>query len=155
MYILFFILGAFATFIVFLIVGYRSMKKRKRKDPATVLANKMQEYFAKLNAERNILGELRRKNPERCKAFGHAVHDMPVTFWATALAGETGELCNLIKKVERGDNILSIHEQLSKEAADIVIYLDLLCTKLDIDLQAAIIQKFNEVSDRVNSPIKL
>jgi NTP pyrophosphatase (non-canonical NTP hydrolase) len=155
MYFLFFFLGAFATFIVFLILGYRSMQKRKRNDPAKVLAKEMRKFFDGLNTERNILGELRRKNPERCKAFGHSVNDMPVTFWATALAGETGELCNLIKKVERGDFILDANGLIGREAADIIIYLDLLCYRLNIDLQAAIIQKFNEVSDRVKSPVKL
>jgi NTP pyrophosphatase (non-canonical NTP hydrolase) len=106
------------------------------------------------NKERNILGDLRRVNPERCKAFGHTVHDLPITFWATALAGETGELCNLIKKQERGDEG-PFTEAIAKEAADIVIYLDLLCYRSDINLQAAIVRKFNEVSDRVKSPIKL
>lgn len=104
----------------------------------------------------NTLEKLKHLNPERCKAFGHTVTEMPVTFWATALAGETGELCNIVKKKERGDSIPdgAYKEMVAKEAADIVIYLDLLCTHEGIDLARAIREKFNEVSDRVNSPVK-
>lgn len=96
-----------------------------------------------------ILSEI---NPIRCKSFGHSVDDMSVTFWATALAGEVGELCNFIKKKERGDAI-DIND-IGKEAADVVIYLDLLCTLLNINLCDFIKLKFNEVSDRVNSDVK-
>lgn len=100
----------------------------------------------------NTLEKLREINAERCKAFGHTVNSWSPTDWACALAGETGELCNLIKKMRRGDRVGI--DDVAKEAADIVIYLDLLCTRLEIDLEAAIVNKFNEVSDRVNSDIK-
>jgi len=100
----------------------------------------------------NTLERLKLLNPERCKAFGHTIESMPVTFWSTALAGEVGELCNFIKKRERGDG--DFKNAIAKEAADVVIYLDLLCTKLGIDLCVSIRQKFNEVSDEVNSKIK-
>lgn len=103
----------------------------------------------------DTLQRLRIANPQRCVAFGHTVDDMPLLFWSTAVAGETGELCNLIKKHKRGDNIPGIHEKIGDEAADIVIYLDLLCTKLGLNLEEFIVKKFNEVSDRVKSPIKL
>lgn len=100
----------------------------------------------------NTLETLRILNPKRCKAFGHSVFEKPITFWSTAVAGEVGELCNFIKKQERGDVVDDI--DIAKEAADIVIYLDLLCTHKNIDLCKAVRQKFNEVSDRVNSDIK-
>ena len=92
-------------------------------------------------------------NPVRCLAFGHSVKSMPQTFWATAVAGETGELCNAIKKQERGDPG-DWDKEIAKEAADIVIYLDLLCTLKGIDLCEAIKSKFDEVSDRVGSSVK-
>lgn len=104
----------------------------------------------------NTLQRLRKANPARCRdGFGHAVTDMPILFWSTAVAGEVGEMCNIIKKVERGDKIDNWREMVAKEAADVVIYLDLLCTSLEIDLETSIINKFNEVSDRVGSKIKL
>lgn len=46
-------------------------------------------------------------------------------------------------------------EEIGKEAADIVIYLDLLCTREGIDLGAEIVKKFNEVSDRVKCGVKI
>ena len=102
----------------------------------------------------DVLKALKTANPERCKAFGHGdVNSWSPTDWACAIAGETGELCNLVKKHHRGDKVAV--SDMGKEAADIVIYLDLFCTRMGIDLQTAIVNKFNEVSERVNSPIKL
>ena len=73
--------------------------------------------------------------------------------WSNALAGETGELCNVIKKMRRGDNI-DVSEA-GKELADVVIYADLLATKLGLNLSDCVRQKFNEVSDRVQSSVKI
>jgi hypothetical protein len=76
-----------------------------------------------------------------------------LTDWACALAGETGEACNLIKKLRRGDAIDT--EDIGKELADVVIYADLLAARLGIDLGEAVVQKFNEVSDRYGYAGKL
>jgi NTP pyrophosphatase (non-canonical NTP hydrolase) len=69
------------------------------------------------------------------------------------MAGECGEACNLIKKLRRGQDITV--ESIGKELADVVTYVDLLAARLGIDLEVAIINKFNEVSDRCGSAIKL
>lgn len=149
-YTLFICLGSIIGAGIILIIGYKlSKKKPSARD---MLAKALDQFF--VNQQRNTLADLRRLNPERCKAFGHAVNEMHVTFWATAIAGETGELCNLVKKMARGDQG-NFKDPIAKEAADVLIYLDLLCTHLDINLEAATISKFNEVSDRVNSPLKL
>lgn len=76
-----------------------------------------------------------------------------LTDWACAMAGETGEACNLIKKLRRGEKIPP--RNVGKELADIVIYADLLADKLGLSLAECVQQKFNEVSKRVNSPYKL
>lgn len=82
-------------------------------------------------------------------------------YYAVATAGEVGELCNLVKKWYRGtefdrDGVTPIDSKLlGKEAADIVIYLELFCNEIGIDLNKAIADKFNEDSDRVRSYIKL
>lgn len=73
--------------------------------------------------------------------------------WACALSGEVGEACNLIKKKNRGDIISN--KDIGKEIADAVIYAAFLAERLDIDLEKAVRDKFNEVSDRVGSKIKL
>ncbi len=42
-----------------------------------------------------------------------------------------------------------------KELADIQIYLDILAFRLGINLGKAVIKKFNEVSERINVPIRI
>lgn len=84
--------------------------------------------------------------------------------WLQALTGELGEYANKRKKFERGDiTFEEFKVEAAKELADVQIYLDLLAMRcLDhddyvdpkgIDLGQATIDKFNEVSDRVGSPI--
>lgn len=99
--------------------------------------------------------ELRRANIERCEgpAFKHRVFDWSPTDWACALAGEVGEACNLIKKLRRGEPVPI--PSIAAELADVQAYLDLLAARLGIDLGAATIDKFNAVSDRRGSTVKL
>jgi len=83
--------------------------------------------------------------------------------WFTALAGEVGEAGNVIKKLNRvRDGIIGnketheqLDQQLADELADVYLYLDLLAQAADVDLPAAIIRKFNAVSDRHGFPEKL
>ena len=97
--------------------------------------------------------KLTEANLVRCEESFHPLESWSPTDWATAVAGETGEMCNLVKKMRRGDSIPV--EEVGKELADIVIYADLLASRLGLDLSDCIVQKFNEVSDRVNSSVKL
>ena len=97
--------------------------------------------------------ELRHANVKRCEDVFHRLDGWSETDWACALAGEVGELCNLIKKRRRGEPIELT--DLASEAADIVIYLDLLTAWLGIELTGAIRNKFNEVSLRRGSAVRL
>ncbi|HEV1286529.1 MAG TPA: hypothetical protein VNU44_14505 [Bryobacteraceae bacterium] len=102
------------------------------------------------------LQTLRTANLKRCEeSFGmHGGLDgWSEMEWGCAAAGEMGELCNLLKKRGRGEDI-SIGEVM-KEVADVIIYLDLLAAKLHVHLSGPIRDKFNEVSDRVGSAVKL
>lgn len=100
------------------------------------------------------LHDFRKKNVDRCiNDFGHTKEDWSLTDWATALAGEVGEACNLIKKRRRGDSIKD--KDIMDELADIFTYLDLLAWKVGYDLDSAVIKKFNEVSDRIGSEVKI
>src|SRR6266852_2876118 len=69
------------------------------------------------------------------------------------LAGETGEACNVIKKLERERLRLrgsrATVAQLAEELADVVIVVDLIASRLNIDLSYAIEQKFNATSAKV------
>ena len=99
--------------------------------------------------------KLRICNVARCNGTFHPIKEWSLTDWATALAGEVGEACNLIKKLRRGEKI-SVHE-IGNELADVVIYADLLAARLGLDLGILVTKKFNEVSGRpnINSDIKL
>lgn len=66
------------------------------------------------------------------------------------LAGEVGEACNIIKKLER--QRLGIRGSrssvgyLSEELADVIICVDLIAEAYDIDLATAVRLKFNRTS---------
>ena len=94
-------------------------------------------------------GELRRKNLLRCEDSFHPLSEWSETDWATALAGEVGEACNLIKKRRRGEEVPV--KEVMDELADAVIYADLLASRLGQPLDEAVKRKFNEVSERVGS----
>lgn len=99
---------------------------------------------------RNAKGELSH-NPND----GH--HDeWTLNDWCTAVTGELGEAANILKKVRRGDMTLDeARPMLAKELADVQTYLDLLAAAAGIDLGQATVDKFNEVSTRVNSPVRI
>lgn len=84
--------------------------------------------------------------------------NVPITFWTTAITGELGELCNMIKKIERvkhggidgGTTYTAANiskENIEEEIGGIFIYLNLLCSRLGIDMEEAIIQTFNKKSE--------
>lgn len=83
--------------------------------------------------------------------------------WAVALAGEVGELCNVVKKLNRvrdkiGGNKESeqqLFQMLRDEVADVYLYLDLFATRMHIDLGLAVRDKFNNVSERMGFPERL
>lgn len=100
--------------------------------------------------------------PQFKNAKGEPAHtekdgsDWCLAQWCNAVTGELGEAANIIKKVDRGD--LTIDEarpKLAKEFADIVTYLDILAMRAGIDLGKATMDKFNEVSERVGSNVRI
>jgi len=100
--------------------------------------------------------ELRTKNVKRCEEAFPTCKDWTLADWMNATVGKLGELANILKKVKRGDFPMeSVAEEVGKEIADVAIYLDLMAAKAGVNLADAIIQKFNEVSDRRNCAIKL
>jgi len=79
--------------------------------------------------------------------------DWSTAEWLMALIGEVGELANFMKKDLRDGT----HHYLDimKELADIQVYLDLLADSLEVNLELATIDKFNEVSERIGSRVRL
>ena len=111
--------------------------------------------------EESLFVQLREKSVRRAIEGFKCYHEQPITFWTTALAGELGELCNMIKKLQRvklggidtGSSYTSkdiTTEMLSEEIGGIAIYLDLLASLLNISLEGAIIYEFNRVSSKYN-----
>ena len=98
------------------------------------------------------LTQLRAANVSRCETF-HAIGEWSETDYACALAGEVGELCNLIKKRRRGDDIPPA--MLADEIADVLIYLDLLAARLGIQVDGAVVRKFNAWSVSKGLPQRL
>ena len=99
--------------------------------------------------------------PEFKNARGERAHsrsdgsDWRLGQWCNAVLGELGEAANLIKKIERGDFTLeTARPELARELADVQTYLDLLAFRAGIDLGAATILKWNEVSVRIGSSIR-
>lgn len=76
--------------------------------------------------------------------------------WLMAVCGELGELAGVRKKVRRGD--ITMDEalpDLASELADVVIYLDILAFRMGIDLEKAVLNKFNKVSEKIGSSVTL
>ena len=84
--------------------------------------------------------------------------------WLQAVIGELGEYANERKKFERGDLTFEEYKRKAEaELADVAIYFSILAQRaLDVsgsphpdgvDLPAAIISKFNKVSDRIGCNI--
>ncbi|MEK6882096.1 MAG: hypothetical protein AABY22_20940 [Nanoarchaeota archaeon] len=107
--------------------------------------------------------ELRVKNLQRCEEVFHPLHSWDECAWFTALSGELG---NYIKKRRReqadwngrnGDKeLFNLHrEDIKKEIGDIACYLDLIATKFGFRLEDCTRDKFNIVSLRKKSKIKL
>ena len=76
--------------------------------------------------------------------------------WSNAMCGEAGEAANVVKKLRRHETHIGAsyntppkHDlmvMLAMELADTIIYADLLAHHYGINLEGAIIAKFNKVS---------
>lgn len=77
--------------------------------------------------------------------------------WSNAMCGEAGEAANVVKKLRRAEtgwvhtvdiSPSELRAALADEIADVLCYLDLLANHYGIDTEAALVSKFNRVSDR-------
>lgn len=103
------------------------------------------EKFQQVNYSRAI-----KAFPAQCLEIG---------FLSLAIAGESGELANIIKKHFRGDfdDVLSesLKSKMVNEAADIITYCDLFISHMKRDTERELKAKWNEVSLRRNYPVRL
>jgi NTP pyrophosphatase (non-canonical NTP hydrolase) len=84
--------------------------------------------------------------------------------WFTALAGEVGEVGNVIKKLNRvRDGMLTrgqaseneLRGKLKMEIGDSYIYLDLLARRVGLNLEDCVRDTFNRISEREGFPERL
>jgi len=82
-----------------------------------------------------------------------------LSFRGNELAGEVGEACNVIKKLERERHgwrgSRDTKEHLGEELADVIICANLIAITAGIDLDAAVEAKFNATSEKVGLPHRL
>lgn len=97
--------------------------------------------------------DLRSANERRTERHFHKISEWSPTDWACAFAGETGEACNIVKKMRRGESALL--NDLGDEIADAVIYADLLANRVGLSLEDCIRWKFNKTSSKIGSSIRL
>jgi NTP pyrophosphatase (non-canonical NTP hydrolase) len=104
----------------------------------------------------------RRANAARCvKWHPEGIASWSSSDWLTAVTGELGELASLLKMRNRerdglpGNKFSPTDKMIADELADVLTYLDLLAEVLGVDLGAAAVSKFNEVSERVGFPDRI
>ncbi|OJX48982.1 MazG-like family protein [Devosia sp. 66-22] len=102
--------------------------------------------------------DLSTANAERQKQWDSG-NQISLSYRGNEMAGEVGEACNVIKKLERErlglrgsrDTI----EHLAEELADVVICADLIAQAAGINLSFAVAAKFNATSEKVGLPHRM
>lgn len=104
------------------------------------------------------LSELRAANKTR-QLLWDPTNQISPSYRGNELAGEVGEACGDIKKLERerlglrGSRTTVAH--LATELADVIICVDLVAAYYGIELGQAVRDKFNETSEKVDLPTRL
>ena len=95
---------------------------------------------------------LRKSNDVRMLEWNTSGEDLGLSFAGNELAGEVGEACNIMKKLERERLGLKTSKasvaDLTEELADVIICVDLIATRFNIDLEEAVANKFNKTSEK-------
>jgi NTP pyrophosphatase (non-canonical NTP hydrolase) len=110
--------------------------------------------------------DIRAKNVKRSeKDWKHNLKAWSIAEWGCAMAGEAGEACNVAKKILRCDHDVRAElagksrdgyiQELADELADTFLYIDLMAARAGINLELAIINKFNKKSKDTGSKIML
>ncbi|NTG85888.1 nucleotide pyrophosphohydrolase [Agrobacterium rhizogenes] len=86
-------------------------------------------------------------------------NQIDLAYRGNELAGEVGEACNVIKKLERERRGIAgsrdTKEHLAEELADVIICVDLIAMAAGIDMDAAVRAKFNATSEKVGLRTRL
>jgi NTP pyrophosphatase (non-canonical NTP hydrolase) len=97
---------------------------------------------------RPLSEEIHLRFVKHAQSLGRLTSEDEIThFLALAIAGEAGELANLVKKKWQGDAV--DHQRVREEIADIRIYLEHIARHLHVDIDAACEEKLKVVAERV------
>jgi NTP pyrophosphatase (non-canonical NTP hydrolase) len=111
-----------------------------------------------MRPNKSFMHELRAANVRRDEVWNPSSL-LSLSFRGNELAGEIGEACNILKKIERERLGLvgskATPEMLAEELADGVICLDLIAMEFAIDLEESIRRKFNKTSRERNLNITM
>lgn len=97
--------------------------------------------------------ELRQKNIDRCPHYGYPVEEKSPMGWLDRVGDEFLELCDVVEAHDTGFDTLK--EDIGKEIADVVTFCDLLATRYGFNLGKLVLDKFNEISERVGSDVRM
>lgn len=107
----------------------------------------------------DLLTQLYQANMARDHEMTNGKQVFSLSFRGNELAGETGEVCNILKKLDREKlgivGSKATIAQLEDELADVIICISLIAMDLDIDLEPCIRRKFNKTSDERGLQTKL
>lgn len=108
--------------------------------------------------------QLREVNMTRCQRW-HDPESWSLSDWGVAMAGEAGEVCNAIKKMNRLRDSMrqktgpqdskTALQALATEIGDTAVYLDLLAQRAGLRLEDCVRDTFNRVSVREGFPDRL
>lgn len=118
----------------------------------------------------NAFQEFSRINRARAERWHRTgIEEWSHSDWATALAGEVGEVCNAVKKFNRlrdsipagdgdtpqPDTVVAATKAVAKEIGDVYAYLDLLAQRFGLDTFTCIRETFNQISVREKMPERI
>lgn len=108
--------------------------------------------------------QIRAANVERANAW-HQGAEWTTSDWACAVAEEAGEVCGVVKRMNRlRDGVASTNgiktmeegiQKLGKECADTFLYMDLLLAKFGLRWEDVIPKTFNDISIRESMPHRI
>lgn len=112
----------------------------------------MNKQFNTSESSQEISFDLLRKANYKRQQEWDSDNQITLSYRGNELAGEVGEACNLIKKLERERigirGSRTTKEALANELADIIICADLIAMHQNIDLANAVKEKFNATSKK-------
>ena len=71
-----------------------------------------------------------------------------IIYPALGLAGESGEVCEKVKKYLRGDTASNFKEDVEKELGDVLWYIANLATDMELSLDIIAAKNLNKLRDR-------